>query len=360
MRLLTVTHFYETHGGGIERVAGQLNREFQRLGYDTVWAASGEDAPPPADVATPVSMRCFNAVERLTGVPMPLPAGRALSRLSRAVRESDGVIIHDALYATSLAAMLAARLAGKPVVLIQHIAGVPFANPLPRAAMRLANRLVTPRMLAAADQVVFISDTVRQTFARVTFRAPPRLAFNGVDTAVFHAAGDAREERLALFVGRFVEKKGLAHLERLARRRTDWRFVFAGSGPIDPARWGLPNVSVERGRSDSSLAELYRRASVLLLPSVGEGYPLVIQEAMACGLPVICGAESARADPDASAWLKSVDVDPGNADATARRLSAALDRPVIDAAERTAMAAYAARTYRWPVLAEVVLAGLTG
>jgi starch synthase len=34
MRLLTVTHFYEAHGGGIERVAGRLNREFAALGHE--------------------------------------------------------------------------------------------------------------------------------------------------------------------------------------------------------------------------------------------------------------------------------------------------------------------------------------
>ena len=46
------------------------------------------------------------------------------------------------------------------------------------------------------------------------------------------------------------------------------------------------------------LAELYRASDVFVLPSQGEGFPLVVQEALACGLPVVCGDESTGADAE--------------------------------------------------------------
>ncbi|MDH7974886.1 glycosyltransferase family 4 protein [Sphingomonas sp. AR_OL41] len=371
MRLLTVTHFYEEHGGGIERVAGQLNRRFVTQGHATSWAAAAEGARPDAATATPVAMPCFNAIERLTGLPMPIPGLIALRRLARAVRESDAVVVHDALYLSSIAAMLLAKRRRKPVVLIQHIAGIPFVNPLLKRVMALANLIVTRPMLRAADQVVFISDTVRDAFATVVTKRPALLLFNGVDATIFRPAPAVRAEAraelgmtdarpLLLFVGRFVEKKGLAIIRRAAAARPDWQVVMAGHGPIDPVAWGLPNIRVLHDRSGASLASLYQAADMLILPSVGEGFPLVVQEAMACGLPVICGAETSRADPLARPWLSPVEVDLRDPDASSTRLVTAVDTLSMTDSDRAAMSAYAQATYDWSAMAARIVEAVYG
>lgn len=363
MRILTVTHFFESHGGGIERVAGHLCRSLAARGHACEWAASAAD-PAPADtevVALP--LRCIDPTERLTGLPMPIPGPAGLVALSRAIGGADMVIVHDALYCTSIAAMLIARVRNKPVILYQHIAAIPFASPVMRRIMAAANAMVTRPMLRAADQVVFIGDTVREAFSKEHLKRPARLLFNGVDGAIFHpGAGDRRHfalpehGRIAAFVGRFVEKKGLAVLKALASRHPDITFAMVGAGPLDPVRWGLPNVRVLGKLAPLDVAALFRTADFLLLPSVGEGYPLVIQEAMACGLPVVCGAESARADPDATRWLTGVEIDLADVEATAARVGASIDRVAISASERRAMAAHAASAYSWQGMAEAVSA----
>jgi len=358
MRLLTVTHFYEGHGGGIERVAGHLNRHLAAFGHEISWAAGGGDAPPAPETAAPVPLRCINLVERLTGLPMPIPSPAALGRLRRAVGECDAVIIHDALYATSVAAMRAARRAGKPVLLVQHIAAIPFKSALLRGAMKLANRLVTEPMLRAADQIVFISATTAAHFAKVPLKRPALIAYNGVDTGIFRPArpgekdaarrsfGFGDERPLALYVGRFVEKKGMAVIRALAGRRPEIQFVLAGSGPIDPESWGLANVGVVRGLSGETLASLYRAADLFVLPSVGEGYPLVVQEALASGLPVLCGAESAAADPAAMLLLHGLPVDLSAPAATAEAFARGLDEALAAPADPR-RAALARERYSW-------------
>ena len=360
MRVLTVSHFYESHGGGIERVAGQLCRQFAALGAQPVWAASsGDGLAASADGVALTPLACVDPAEALTGLPMPLPRWRALRLLAREVARADTVVVHDALYATSIAAMLLARRQGKRVVLIQHIAAIPFASAWLRAAMRLANSTVTRAMLRAADEVLFISDTVRADLLGTPARRSYALVFNGVDGALFHPAAAAARAtgsgKHVLFAGRYVAKKGLAVLRAVAAARPGWRFTLVGGGPIRPADWGLANVRDVGPQSPSALADLYRAADLLLLPSVGEGYPLVIQEAMACGLPVVCGAPANRADPAAARWLTGVAIDLADPAASATRCIAAIETLAMADSARAAMAAYAAEHYRWEAMARAVL-----
>lgn len=367
MNILTISHFYEAHGGGIERVAGQLCRQFARQGATPQWAASASDALPAGDLKI-IALRCIDPLEKLTGLPMPLPGPGAIWALQDAVQRSDAVVIHDALYATSILGMIIAKLHGKPVVLIQHIAAIPFRSPALRLLMRLANLVVTRPMLWAADVRIFISDTVRHDLLGTPARYPYKLLFNGVDSAIFYPPTPSEAgrnlpanthlspcARRILFVGRYVEKKGLAVLRALAAARPECQFLLVGSGPLRPAEWGLGNVYDLGVQPPAALAELYRGADLLLLPTVGEGYPLVIQEAMASGLPVVCGAPAHRADPEAASWLRSVNIDLSDPQGSAQRCSAAIDSGGLTNREREAMIGYARERYRWQTMAQEIL-----
>lgn len=366
MRVLSVSNFFDSHGGGLERVVAHLNREFVAAGHDAAWAASDADGLPTSP-ARLIGLRCVNPTEKFTGLPMPIPGPRSILRLRRAIRTADAVVIHDALYVTSVLAMIFAKMAGKPVVMVQHIGTIPFASAAMNGIMSLANRLATRPMMATTDRLAFISATVRDDLLGVPPRRPSQLVFNGVDQSVFNArprvaASETRTRwmlpdtaPLAIFAGRFVEKKGLRVLRLLAEQRPEIHFALVGQGPIDPLEWKLANIHVLGQQPQDVIADLYRAADMLLLPSVGEGYPLVVQEAMACGLPVICGDGSARADPGASRWLKGVDIDLGDPEASATRCAAAIDALAAEPVDSAAMARYAADTYDWRRMAVTLL-----
>jgi glycosyltransferase involved in cell wall biosynthesis len=378
MRVLIGSAYFESHRGGIEIVAGRLARELQRQGAEVTWFAT-EDSPAPergsgCGASLPIS--AWNITERKFGVPLPLPGPRGVASIWREVRAADAVLLHDSLYPINVVAMLAARWHRKPVVLVQHIGTIPYRNPLLRGVMSLANALIARPMLATADQVVFISAAVAEHFSHVSFKAKPRLIFNGVDTDVFGLPpvgfdkgsaralmGLAADKPVVLFVGRFVEKKGLRFIERLARRRPDLTFALAGWGPIDPGEWGLANVHVLRDVQGPSLAPLYRSSDVFILPSIGEGLPLVLQEALACGLPAICGRETAAADPDACALIEGVEIEGTDADVAVAELAARIDRVLADKANAPSAAehrhAYAVSRYSWTQAARAYLSIMT-
>lgn len=357
MRILTVSAFYESHGGGIEIVAGAMARALAGRGHQCRWAAAGFDVAPDDAAIASVSLPASDPLERLTGLPFPLPHRSAWAALDREVIAADAVVVHDALYASSQLAARFARRHRKPWLLVQHIGVIPYTSPLLRMAMGTANKMVARPLVRKAPQVVFISDLVRRYFAADVQEGRHGLLFNGVDHMLFHPPG--AEERAALrrrlqitdgprqllFVGRFVEKKGLATMRALAAARPDWQVRLVGSGPIDPMTWGLPNVNVLGRQSRAELAELYRACDALVLPSVGEGFPLVVQEAMASGLPIFCGLDSAGADPAAQAMLHGIRVDPADAPGTAGRFIGAI--AAVPHAVQHDAAEHARRHYDW-------------
>lgn len=363
MRVVLVTHYYPAHRSGIEIVAGELARRLAaEPGIEIVWHASDCDPPPAQDGSR---LRCqpaaaFNGLERWLGVPYPLWSWNALVGLVRAVREADLLHLHDCLYVGNVVACVAAKLAGRPVVVTQHIGTVPYRNPGLRLLLALANRLVGRFVLGGACRVLFIAETTRAYFAPlVRFRNTPLVVANGVDAALFKPADGAHRQALRerfgaregqpllLFAGRFVEKKGLPLLEQLARRTPEALWLFAGAGPLDPERWGAPNVRVLRGLGHGELAPLYQAADLLVLPSVGEGFPLVVQEAVACGTQALLDVSTAQACPGAAGLLHGESVAGADAaDRWAHRIRA-LARDGGDPALRARLAGFARENWSW-------------
>ena len=340
MKLLMVTHYFESHRSGVELIAGQLTRELAGLGQTVVWVASNATPPPSANDLNcrAVAVNAVNMTERYLGIPFPIPGIGGIQQIRREVHNADAVLLQDSLYPACMAAFVFARLAGKPVIIAQHIGLVPYNNPVFRKIMELSNTLIVRRMLAHADRVAFFSEITERYFSGVPFRSTPKVMFTGVDTDIFfpvqqdqkrelrHRLGLAPDRAAVLFVGRFVEKKGLHFLARMARIRPNIVWAFAGRGHLNPDEWGLPNVIVFSGLSGPFLADLYRASDLLVLPSKGEGFPLVIQEALACGLPVVCSADTAEADAAISRFLSAVPLDEANPGATALAFCEQIDK----------------------------------
>jgi glycosyltransferase involved in cell wall biosynthesis len=374
--ILVVTHYFAAHGGGIERVAGRLVDEMVR-GPDFwfSWAASDVDARPDKPVYVALYMWTLNLFERAMGIPWPLWGPRSLNKLRQAVKTADLVWLHDTLYPGNILAFLWARRFRKPVVITQHIGPIPYRHPVLRWVMKVADTFVTRPMLRAASQAIFISDSVAEDYYRhVRFKRPVKIIPNGVDTRLFHMPlvhkrryfrqqfALRSDQPVLLFCGRFVERKGLAVIRHLAGLLPNFRFWLAGRGRIDPTTWLLPNVHVLRGRSAETLAELYQAADLLILPSYGEGFPLVVQEAMACGLPVMCSPKTAAGSFLAKPLLYLADVLPDDPQTTAQAwakklknfpMTLPLPKPVVELVQ------FAQAQWDWRAIAEAY-AGVFG
>jgi len=254
-------------------------------------------------------------------IPYPLIGPKSILKLWKLVKLSDVIHLHDFIYLSNIFSWLFARLQKKPVIITQHIGLVPYRNPLFKLSFTLVNNTLGRLMLAYSAKVVFIANHVQDYFASICGGAKPNWRYipNGVDSKVFNNSTtpvepDSNlfriipESPFVLFVGRFVEKKGMPFLQELVRQCDDIQWVFVGQGPIDPKCWDLNNVTTIQHLEHDGVSSLYRRASLLVLPSVGEGFPLVIQEAVASGTPVLTSPETSRGCSDASSFLFQMDI----------------------------------------------------
>ena len=339
-------------------VAGQLAQRLAATGVaDITWHASDCDPPPPDSPGLKcLPARCWNVTERHAGFPYPIWSPAAFAALWRSVGRADAVHLHDCLYLPSIAAFLAALWHRRPVLVTQHIGAVPYRNRLLRVLSGAASRILGRLVLRRASRVVFVSEQVRAYFSTfVRFRTASACIPNGVDTAVF-IPPQGRRPRVQgslLFVGRFVEKKGLSLIREVAAALPGTRWVIAGWGRLRPEAWNLPQVSVLRDVPKERLVSLYQAADLLVLPSVGEGFPLVVQEAMACGTPALIGAETAAGCPAAGDLLFSEPL--GRPDDAARwraRIESLLAAESELNALRPRVAAFAAEHWSWARCAE--------
>lgn len=308
MKCVTVSNFFPAHQGGLEIVVGELMTRMAHDGMSIDWFA-GAPSPPPD--LTPPRLRfhgvsACNWLEDKFGIPMPVWYPSGIWELAKAIRKADLVFINDCLYASSWIAWTFARLSCKKILLLQHIDEIPYRSKIMTTLMLFGYRLSARVILRGSSQVVFCSRKVERYFhEKFPFLKNTIHISNGVDVEVFKP--DERNTLSArpriLFAGRFVERKGLDIIHKLAVNLPGCDWIFAGWGVIDPSSWGLKNVKVVGRFERKAMAQLYRDSDLLILPSVGEGFPLVVQEAISCGLPVLVSRETASGDPRAQNFL---------------------------------------------------------
>ena len=153
-------------------------------------------------------------------------------------------------------------------------------------------------MTCRAARYVFVpSDLVRETMIADYACEPERVVKVGFGTAIYEPQLSARrwDTQAALFVGiQFARKGGPTLLEawgQVARELPDAELWIVGprSGPPGDLPPGVRWLGFVSGRD--ALADLYRRASAFVLPSIFDPYPNVLREAMGHGLPCV-GSDS--------------------------------------------------------------------
>ncbi|WP_457653578.1 glycosyltransferase family 4 protein [Rhodocaloribacter sp.] len=165
-------------------------------------------------------------------------------------------------------------------------------------------RLIAPRHLHTAIDVLWVSgERQRQLAQRLGYTGA--RCWHGVyacDWSRFDAVYDPATSRpkTFLFVGRYIPIKGLdtliAAYRRYRRQASEpWALHCAGTGELASTLEGQPGVTDLGFVQPDRLPQLFAEAGAFILPSRREPWGVVVQEATAAGLPVLCSTASGAA-----------------------------------------------------------------
>lgn len=285
-------------------------------------------------------------VLRSHGVPvrtlgMESAAGRVASLLTlpKLIRTQKPDIVQTWMYHADLAGLIAKALIGAKVVWnVRSAVHLGLDSHLTRLCARLSR---------LPDAVVVNSAVGMRVHAERGYQ-PRRWALigNGFDTAVFRPSEEHRQSvrrELSLtndsfligLVGRYDPHKGhgmfLTAARALVLRHPEVHFLLVGEGAT-PDNAALTDVIATNGMTDrfhllgrrSDIPRLTAALDVASLTSVGEAFPTVVGEAMACAVPCVATdvGDAARVIDDASLVVPS-----GDAEAMARAWARIIQMP---------------------------------
>lgn len=268
------------------------------LPFTRIWQR-GQGQPPrdPFMVKRPVFWYVPKLGRSLQGRFMLACAWPALRSLALQIKPQ--VMLANWAYPDGWAGVQAARRLGLPVVLQLLGSDINFMSKDP------ARKLLIQEALARADLITTVSAPLREKALELG-AAPAKVLVlpNGVDTSLFKPADRAAARRelglpadnkMILFVGHLVPEKGPAVLlDALAQLPEDVMLLAVGAGPLaaalkDQAKALGVSVRIKWvGEVSHERIPAYTAAcDCLALPSLREGEPNAVLEALASGRPVV-------------------------------------------------------------------------
>jgi len=211
----------------------------------------------------------------------------------RTIRKIDPDLVH----AQSL-------VSGMPALISKKLLKIPYAVwgqgsdvYLPDGFIKLTSKMV----IKNADSAIALTDDMKKVMQKIYHRDIVVVP-NGINIADQLDKPDMKDEaahgKSILYVGRLESVKGVQYLIRAMKRVhdkiPDARLIIIGDGK---ERDMLEALSIQLGIQKyvqiggevphEKVLSFMQQADVFVLPSLSEGFPMVIIEALACGLPIV-------------------------------------------------------------------------
>jgi glycosyltransferase involved in cell wall biosynthesis len=283
--------------GGAERVGALLTAAWARAGHDVLLITTfSRDERPETALASDVR---YESIARRLAPRSPLRRAwpfrvMELARLFRAERPD---VVCSFLSNVNIAAILAGRLAGVPVIVVSERTYPPAVDIGLgwRVARRLLYRFADAVVMQTADGLRWLNAAIPRARGYVIHN-PVEIPIAQGSPLVPPAKYCSAKRKLLLAVGRLSPEKRFDMLidafAGMAAERPEWDLAIVGEGPLrdellaQAGRLGLEHRLHLPGRVGNPQT-WYDRADAFALTSLFEGFPNALLEAIASGVPVI-------------------------------------------------------------------------
>ena len=328
LRLLLAVDSLEV--GGAERHVVDLALALHRKGYgvEVACSVSGGLSEPLEVEGIPV----WPLTRRLVKRRVSLAYAGGIKKL---LRERSFDLVHAHIFASAVAAAIATRGTGVPLVVTEHTEA---------SWQTWRARWVSQWVHRRAERVIAVSTPIERRLIERDGITPKLVTL--IPNAVIPASDDPPEvagtlpdgwlERSLIgVIARLQPEKGVANFleaaARVSRISPETRFVVVGDGPLREELLGFAKRGALRERVRflgyrADARALVGLLDVLVVPSLTEGSPLIVLEAMAAGVPVVASAVGGIPD-QVRHGEEGLLVPPDDPDALAETLGTLLRNP---------------------------------
>jgi len=326
--LRVISDLYPSVVGGIGLHAHEMSKWQAKLGHDVTVFTSNVDGRPQQEYKDGYRIIRFKPVYTAKGNAIMLSM---LSRLLRERRNFDIIHAHSHLYFSTNLCAFVRKLGSTPLVITNH-------GLLSQTAPMWLQRIYLPTLARwtyeVTDKVICYTEEDKSILEDLGVDSDKIVVIhNGIDHELFTPREKEKNSNKILWIGRFTPGKGVEYLidafNFLVKDFPELRLVMVGRGPLRNVveqkidSLGLKgSISIIDFIPNSEIPNIYRASDCFVLPSLNEGLPRTILEAMACGIPVVCTKLPQLVDIVRSCGLLVPSRDPESlADAVAKILS---------------------------------------
>ena len=294
MRILRVAgDLYPAFVGGIAIHADELSKMQAQSGNDVTVCTSIWKDEPEEEYREGYRIMRFKGIKLFRNSISP----RLFFYLMRERRAYDVIHAHSHLYFSTVLSAIVRKIGSSPLVVTDH--GL-ISQTAPMWLQRLYIPTIARWVYNTADGVICYTGVEKKQLIDLGVR-PEKISVihNGVNTGHFLPSPNIQKKKQILWIGKYVPGKGVEFLlhgfKTFSEKYPDYTLMMIGRGPLKDYYFKLikeleieDKIALKDFAENRDLPEIYQQSCVFVLPSLEEGVPRTILEAMSCGVPVAC------------------------------------------------------------------------